>query len=242
MSFLIVRPQGKAQASAATFIQAGLPAVGLPIIDIEYLQREFCIEEVAQTNFIVLTSTYCVNWLAQQSAIQNVLSSNNLQFVCVGKQTAEALTSLYSQVTIHIAEPESSEGVLALDCLQSQSAKVLIVKGIGGRNLIETELNARGLQVKVLEVYKRSPNTQAIDAFAFEQHAIQCIIATSVELCELLLANFAFNNIKSLTWIVASQRIRDYALSMGIENIVISAGASDNALLQCAQKIQQQEW
>ena len=114
---------------------------------------------------------------------------------------------------------------------------IAIVKGQGGRELIANTLTKRGGNVLNVEVYKRTKNDQLAHNIAFNEAQIQCIIVTSVELGEHAIKYFGQKWMQQLHWIVASERIKDYAVKHGIKNISISDGASNEAIATCAKHL-----
>lgn len=236
MAFLIVRPQGKAQQTVAHFEQHLLQAQALPILNIALSDDRLILETLnhAQPQCVIVTSTYAAQWLLNVADICTV-NLSQVFFVCVGASTANLLKTITSSSRLFVAVPENSEGLVMHAHLQNVNKKpIVILKGEGGRDLIARTLNERGAIVSTLNVYKREVNKHAIDAFTFEASSIKCIIVTSIEIVQLLLANMNQQWLTSCKWIVASQRIKDYACTHGIQNIMVSEGASNDALLACA--------
>lgn len=241
MTFLIARPVGKAEQTAACFLQCGLQAHALALIDIEIATNSaLCIAlNEASPQCIVVTSTYAAQWLSRAVNTGDVtLDLSFVTFVCVGKASAELIASSAISSHILIASPENSEGVLQTPYLNKVSnTKIVILKGEGGRGLIGPTLTERNAKVSELDVYKRVANIPAINAFTFEPSAIRCIIATSIEITQLLLAHLDRRWLLSCTWIVASVRIKDFAHENGIQHILVSQGASNEALVVCAKQL-----
>ncbi|MFT6269461.1 MAG: uroporphyrinogen-III synthase [Alphaproteobacteria bacterium] len=241
MTFLIARPTDKAEKTAAFFRQSGLQAQALPIIDIELATRNSLIEQLNNTtpNYLIVTSTYAALWLISIITAQKlILDFSHTTFVCVGKASAALVQAISHKYNVVVASPENSEGLLQSDCLQTvNNANIVVLKGEGGRDLIASTLVQQNANVSALNVYKRVTNIQAIRAFTFEPSQIKCIIATSIEITELLLANMDHSGLASCFWIVASERIKDYAYKNGIQHISVSQGAGNQALLACANQL-----
>lgn len=85
--------------------------------------------------------------LAESRCPRNVLA--------VGPATAAALADY--QITAVVPDAYSTEGLLASEtlCGLGSSARVLIVRGQGGRETLAKALRSRGLQVDELAVYRR---------------------------------------------------------------------------------------
>lgn len=110
----------------------------------------------------------------------------------VGASTAAALTQHGYRVDL-VPDRANSEGLLAAALLQLPPPRVLIVRGIGGRELLQTTLTTRGSQVTLCEVYARAPATPdavQTDAVVTRLRAgeLDVISATSVDTLHALLA------------------------------------------------------
>jgi uroporphyrinogen-III synthase len=241
MTFLIARPKEKAQATLTEFERSGLSGQILPVIDINMAQNEALNTTLieARPSYIIITSTYAAQWFV--SHIANHVGEDNLtaiNIICVGRSTAQLISPATSGSNVIVANPENSEGILALTCLRLvANQSIVLLKGKNGRDIISQTLRKRKANLCVLNVYERKANMKAIEAFAFEQSQIKCIIATSVEITELLVSAIDTKWLQSCQWIVASERIKDYANAKGIEHITVSHGASNRALLDSANQL-----
>jgi uroporphyrinogen-III synthase len=240
MTFLVARPSPKAQLTQFALQQAGLKANVAPVLKVNILAdselRDKFLNDRAE--IMVITSTYAVDWLNQQAL---TIDLSQYKIVCIGQSTADALTSNVSnqaeKASLHntfiLPELENSEGVLALPLMQNLANKsIVILKGEGGRDLIKKGAQSRGAKVKELCVYRRT--VQQKPAFDFNLNAIKCIIVTSVEIAEACFALFDPVFLQNIHWMVASQRIKDYAIQQGVVSISQSRGASQNAIVECA--------
>lgn len=241
MTFLIARPKKKAELTLAEFECNGLAGKILPIIDIKISQNKslnICLTQ-AHPSYIIITSTYAAQWFVRHLKDRSdQVSSIPMNIVCVGRSTAQLITPFLPADKVIVANPESSEGILALDCLRLVSGQnIVLLKGQNGRDIISRTLERRKANLCELNVYKRVANINALKAFAFEQSEIKCIIATSVEITELLVSNVDTTWLQSCQWIVASGRIKDYATTKGIRHITVSHGASNQALLDSANQL-----
>ena len=246
MTFLVARPQGKAQSTCKMLQEAKLVAYAAPLIKIVLNDNTKTLSTLASVfskdkpGTIIITSTYSANWFCEQTDTIQSLPTN---IVCIGKGTAAVLYKNNPNKHLYIAQPETSEGALALPILNKVSnTPIVLLKGEGGRNMMGPSLTERGALVSELNVYKRIKNNEFTLPCTFEPSQIKCIIVTSVELAQMAVTIleplFSREKLINLHWIVASQRIKDYAVSQGISRTTISDGASDNAILASAQKFQ----
>ena len=234
MTFLIVRPKSKVEASTSAFQNQGLNALGAPLLDVKISTNSNCIHLLnnAQASIVIVTSTYAVEWLAQQKISFDLQACH---LIGIGSSTAQALSQYNPLLQIEIAKPENSEGALQLPSLQKlKKVKVIILKGKGGRNVLPPELKRRGAQLICIDAYER---VKLPYIESFEPSRIQCIIVTSIELAQAALSTFDKQWCEKLHWIVASERIKDYAVGLGITKIIVSKGASNDALVKCAQHL-----
>jgi uroporphyrinogen-III synthase len=111
------------------------------------------------------------------------------------------------------------------------------MKGFGGRELLHDTLATRGAKVVEWEVYKRVKIDSPIFTQNWQPAQIRCIIATSGEVIQAAFDYFEASWLKTLNWIVVSQRTAEIASKLGVTQIEISLDASDQALIQCAQQL-----
>lgn len=241
MTFLIARPKEKAELTLAEFKRSGLNGQILPVLDINITQDEsFDIRfNEANPSCVIITSTYAAQWFIRHIKDNpEQFNSRPVTIVCVGRSTAQLIAPAVMENKVFVAEPENSEGILALECLQVVADQnIVLLKGQNGRDIIARTLYKREAKLSELNVYQRVANMSVIQAFAFERSQIKCIIATSVEIAELLVSTIDKTWLQSCQWIVASERIKDYANTQGIQHIVVSQGASNKALVDSANQL-----
>lgn len=247
MAFLVARPDKKAQQTSLLLAERGLPAAAFPLIDIicnneEENKRHLSgFLSVEGKKILIVTSTYAASWLTQQVL---TITKSSLNIVSIGASTANIIQQSkfksYLQ-SMAIAKPESSEGALLLPILTGElNATICILKGLGGRQLLHKCLQQRGAVIHSLDVYKREVNKGVLSNYAFEQNEIQCIIATSVEIVDALYCQIFMQQqdwLKTLVWIVPSERIKAQLHKNGINTVYVSQGASPEALSECAEKL-----
>ena len=236
-----IRPLEAASSQSATAPRAA-PAprdtAGTP------LGAANAIDDLALFDLVIFTSSNAVKFgahlLAPTSALQ-ASHAHTLKLAALGPATARALADKGFHHSIEPQGTYDSEGLLAHpEIAQLKSAKILIIKGRGGRELLAQELQARGLQVAVAEVYQRivaTPDETTLNTVLenFATDAIQVVIANSLETVQALLKfatpalTLAFN---AVHWLVPSQRVADAARKLGLQApLSIAASASDHDLV-----------
>jgi uroporphyrinogen-III synthase len=241
VTFLLLRPQAKCQASAQAFSQAGLSAVACGLIDtvvdeeaIGQLPAKIAdLRNHEEKNiYVIVTSTVA----AQQCVLMKNQWPRNVCFFAVGASTGHILHIAGLEVVVP-KEPRT-EGLLALPQLtQVVNQSVIIMKGFGGRELLRDVLISRGAKVAEWEVYKRVKLDSPVFTQDWRAKQIRCIIATSGEVIQAAFEYFEASWLKTLNWIVVSQRTADIASKLGVTQVDISRDASDQALIQCAQQL-----
>ena len=241
MTFLLLRPQAKCQASAQAFKQANLSAVACGLIDtvvdddailrlpakIAQLRRH-----TEQTIYVIVTSTVA----AHQCVLMKQQWPSNVCFFAVGASTGRILHN--AGLTVTVPKEARTEGLLALPQLNHvENQSIIIMKGFGGRELLHDILTARGAKVAEWEVYKRIKLDTPVSTQDWRAAQIHCIIATSGEVIQAAFDYFEVNWLQTLNWIVVSQRTAEIASKLGVTKIDMSRDASDQALIQCAQQL-----
>lgn len=247
MTFLVARPKQKAQQTVQDLAAKGLYGRIFPVIEIIDTPDEMHKQELSDflilntQKILIVTSTYAAKWLTQQVLTINM---NQLNIVAIGESTADIISNSPLQKNLQslaIAKPENSEGALLLPILSGTlNASICILKGEGGRQLLQTSLQQRGAAVRTINVYKRAVNTDVLAKYAFEQKEIKCIIATSVEIVDALRSQILVQQqdwLTTLAWIVPSERIKAELQMNGIESIFVSQSANSKALAECAAKL-----
>jgi uroporphyrinogen-III synthase len=242
MRFLVARPLPKAKDTQAALIAAGFLAHIAPVITIEISQSDLLIERLNKNkpNILVITSTYAVEWLTQQVLTYPL---SQVDIVCIGKSSETSFKQYVKQKVpadnqlnpLITPSDENSEGALRLPILNNVEGKnIILLKGDGGRTLLANTLQERGANLTELCVYKRSVNTLTNLNSDYTPNSIQCIIVTSIEVAQAAFSLYDNSWLQNLTWMVASPRIKDYAMQQGVISIIQSQGASQQAIVECA--------
>lgn len=250
--YLILRPKSKLIDSVACFEEAGLTAIGCGLIDTVALPNASkLLPNLSALNpdLVVVTSTVAADLYVaaiahsqsedahdtmQASESENNIS--NLTFIAVGASTAKKL--LNQHVRVLQAKPSDSEGILAcIAQLKLNKAHVAILKGRGGRQLINETLAANGFTVTELDLYERVLLKRPYYTKHFDAEAIHCIIATSTEIIDAAYNWFESHWLNTRQWIVVSKRLKQHLSALGASNIATSNGATDSHLIAAAKQV-----
>jgi uroporphyrinogen-III synthase len=129
-----------------------------------------------------------------------------------------------------------SEGLLALPELQEvQGKKVLIFRGVGGRETLAQTLRKRGCQVDYAELYGRClpAHPRSWLQHALEDQPPDAVVISSAEAMDNLKSLFKdwYPQWAELPLYVASPRLQEQARHAGFRQVLAMAGATDAALI-----------
>lgn len=146
--------------------------------------------------------------------------------IAIGKATYARLAAKNIK-TITQAE-DTSESLLALSELQNVAQKkILLIKGIGGREVLQHTLIKRGAIVECLEVYERikTQYPTSIVKEIWQDDSIDIILFTSNEAIEHMFSLFTDFHawIKAKHCVVISQRLAKIAREKGIKKIFVTS-------------------
>ena len=233
---LVTRPEQQADSLCRLFESRGATVYRLPAMDIvEHPRRRdqlAALRDQPDPDVIIFTSANAVRFSEPLLAHRR-----DLQLAAIGPSTARALNQAGYCVSLMPAAGFDSESLLALPLLANPAGlQVLLVKGEGGRDLLERELRTRGAQVQTVAVYERratTPTPQHLRDIeqAFAAGQIQLITATSLELAHHLfgLASPALRrHFETAAWISPSARISDGLVAAGVRGPVIDAASAEN--------------
>jgi uroporphyrinogen-III synthase len=159
------------------------------------------------------------------------------RYFAVGKTTQTALSKVTGLTVTTPKTQFTSEGLLELPCMKELTGKrILILRGVGGRELLAQKLTARGAIVDYYQPYQRfALNLNgALLVQEWQQQGINGAIISSGELLQRLLELVPENKInwlKALTIYVPSTRLAEQARLYGWNHVQVFPGVQDNQIL-----------
>lgn len=234
LGVLVTRPLHQSQELCRLIQSNGGCPILFPAIAIEPINNPELVQKLFSKswNIVIYTSPNAVQFAAN---LNFTVQANSI--VAIGTATANTLNKVLNCKSNFIPERQDSEGLLNLPILmQPKDQTILIVRGIGGRTLLNETLTARGALVSIAEVYQRSlPKFNVEPMVARWKQEIQIVIATSGEILDNLLLLVGSNGRSKLLntpLITISERLCYYAKELGFINIMRSPNASDESLLK----------
>lgn len=160
------------------------------------------------------------------------------KIAAIGKATAAALKEAGFRVDYVPEAGFTSEALLAVPNLElAPGMRALIVRGEGGREVLQSELAARGLTVQTREVYKRvRPPIDVAARDALEEQwsddGVDVVLLTSVTTLHHLremLSDRGNSLLKTTPLLVVSSRIAQAARDADLHGHILVAPAADDA-------------
>ena len=219
---------------AERLTSAGYLPVKLPLLAIEAIHSSLDIDNLPRaTTIIIFTSVNAVRH--GFDALARAITEQGLVTIAVGAKSRDALGK--KGVRAESPAREDSEGILDLLASLDQSpTHVVLVKGQGGRDLIETSLDNLGIHLTIVECYRRVwpdlPEANFLSAVSIESPSIIHVASgeTLTRLTDLCWAH-GVDALNTHVLVVPSQRVADQARELGWQSRIVADGAGDEALL-----------
>jgi uroporphyrinogen-III synthase len=229
LSVLVTRPVPQGEMLCAAIRKFGGEAHSFPTLEIQQLAA--CV-----------TTTYDLAIFVSVNAVQHGLAlfaaQPDLRLAAIGRATAAAMRAAERPPQIVPEADFSSEALLAHpELLNGQTRRVVIVRGEGGRELLQETLSARGIEVHSCDVYRRvlpqvGPDAvKALEQF-WLQDGVDAVTVTSIETLQnllTLLPDQPRTSLCSTPLVVASERIAQAAREMHLSGPMINASGADDA-------------
>jgi len=239
---LVTRPELQATPLCRLLESAGALALRLPVIDIRPVADASSLRlevgAIEAFDLVIFTSANAVRF---GSALLD--RERDVMLAAIGPATARALGEAGYRVAVSPRGGFDSESLLLHPVLAHPTGRrILLIKGMNGRNLLETQLTQRGAHVVVADVYKReraSHSTATLEALEGEFAAgrIQVITATSVEIGAGLLdiATPALHrNFDRVHWLVPGDRVAAALRERGVSGPILRASTAEDQDLVAA--------
>jgi uroporphyrinogen-III synthase len=160
---------------------------------------------------------------------------SHLKFAAIGPVTAQELKQFGVTEVLIPQNRFDSESLLALPEMHDMKyKKVMIVRGVGGREVLAETLKMRGAEVTLAECYRRiNPQTNAnlLDE-AWQNKQLHAIVVTSSEAMRHLLDLASDAGwLKQVTICVNHARIAELPLDLGLK-IQVAESAGDEAMFK----------
>nr|WP_319527139.1 uroporphyrinogen-III synthase [Pseudomonas laurentiana] len=243
---LLTRPAEDCAALAQTLAECGVFSSSLPLLEIEPLALD-----AEQRGRVVRLDRYCAVIVVSKPAARLGLAQLDRYWpqppqqawFTVGAASAQILERHGLQVH-YPGTGDDSEALLQLpalhDAIHRPDARVLIMRGEGGRELLAERLAEQGASVDYLELYRRCLPVYppSILQQRIEAERLNGLVVSSGQGFEHLqqLAGDDWPQVARLPLFVPSPRVAAQARAAGALNVIDCRGANAAALMAALQE------
>ena len=245
---LITRAE-RHQASLRQAIEARYGSwLSLPLIDIvrlsdaELQQAQYKIQDLDSYDIVIFVSQNAARFGAELITDYWPQLPVKQRLITFGKGTAALLAEILAAKVEFPVDGSDSEAVLRLPALNDVAGrKILILRGVGGREHLAQTLRRRGAFTDYGELYRRQAQQHDGDRVATELlgRGLSAITVHSGEsliaLGELVKAHL--HELVTMPLVVPSDRVAAQAREMGFLNVHNAGGAGDEMMLAALEKI-----
>jgi len=247
LAVLVTRPAGQAKPLCEALVNTGYCAFEQPLLELQQrsgITPEFHrhIENLDNYQHIIFISGNAVRYGMEKMQQNWPQFPRGNTVYAIGETTAMMLRQYGLEVSCADAGQMTTESLLELDQLQRMHGqKVLIVKGVGGRNTLREALSARGAGVDELACYERKCPELAPGELAGKLSTwnINIVLLSSGEgFCNMLTLLRPAETIKLYTMplIVPSARVAGMAREAGFSAVFEAKNATNHAMLEAVQR------
>jgi len=235
----LTRPAQQADGLKTALEEQGAQVLCLPLLEIRAIKPSPAhlqyLKDLDRYDFVVFVSSN-----AARIGLEQIFSwwpqyPVGVTNIAVGSGTA-AVVREYGLDVRYPTDRMDSEGMLALPELSDiDGKKALIVRGVGGREIMAQGLRERGCSVDYAELYERTMPAHPIDylAHCLEAQTPDAVVVSSAEaltnLKELFLR--VGDEWQTLPLFVASERLQEHAAQLGFQHAHRLESASDAAII-----------
>ena len=243
----ITRPIDQAKKLSALISEAGGTPILFPLIEItplaDYSQFQAVISDIKDYDWAIFISSNAV-----QNGMPRLVKAGtlpSLKFAAIGPVTSSELQGFGVKDVLtplsHVQDGDESkirfdsESLLTLPEMTNVAGKkILIVRGVGGRDVLAETLKTRGAQVTFGECYQRiNPQTNCnLLAQLWAEKKLHGIVVTSSEAMRHLLDLAGDAEwLRNITLFVNHARIAELPLQMGLK-VLVAGAPGDEAMLK----------
>lgn len=241
---LVTRPREQAEQLCALIEKEGGIAIRLPVIEIRPLPASPRLQQILSN-----LADYDIGIFVSQNAVRWTLALLNndscalspLKIIAVGKATAGALNQAGISDVTYAETVASSETLLELPVFAGQrlkGARVIIFRGVGGRELLADRLMETGARVDYAEVYQRAPchyDNALLEKIFFADKPDYIVVTSSEGLQNLfdMLSSKQRTAMLDTQLLVLGERMAELAKKLGCTKMpMVARETSDEGLLQ----------
>lgn len=243
MSILVTRPSPTGEQLVSRLRASGRGAWHMPLIDFapgrELAQLADRLDALHTGDLLFVVSQHAIHYADPYLRRLGRGWPAGLNYYAVGRRSGLLLHSVSGLPVTWPQQGETSEDLLTLPTLQHIDGKrALILRGNGGREVLEQALIARGAQAEYCECYQRSPVHYDGEAQSRRllDLKIDTLVITSGEMLQqfytLIPEYYRQHWLMACRLVVVSDRIGSLARQLGWTDIVVANAADNDALMR----------
>lgn len=240
---VVTRPRNQAHALCDRLHQQGIPVIRFPVIEIEPVVGA---PELTSTLQKLRKREYDLAIFISANAVEFGLEAletvwpDSVEIAAIGVATATTLKQHHLQARLVAPAPYNSEALLSLPAFQQcQGQRIVIFRGVGGRELLADSLRRRGAVVEYAECYRRTRPADSDDQLliqAWRTGTRILFVVTSNEGLHNLVAMIGRSDpgdLLSSYLVVVSERTARLAMELGfIHHPIIAESANIDAIVK----------
>lgn len=241
-TLLNTRPAQQAASLNQLVVAAGgeflhCPTLAIVPTDMAVTQTKIALAN-RQVDKVIFISANAVEQYAQQklsAALQGLM--NHAEFYAIGRATA-LMGEKHNLPIKTLSDTQfDSENLLAHDVMQKVNGQtILLVKGVGGREILQDTLTERGAKVLPLALYERRPTPFCNAAWnQFMQRNNGVLLITSIASWDAFYHGYSqwqaasSQSMNSVITVVMSQRIAEHIANFAWSCRIIVVSTQSNA-------------
>lgn len=235
---LVTRPADQAQSLCERIERAGGIPIPFPLLVIEALRDPAPalarLRRIATVDWLIFVSANAVRFAFELEGWWQ--KRPRPRIAAVGRGTADALSERGVEVDLTPKAQFNSESLLeAAEFRSCAGQHFLIVRGLGGRELLADTLRQRGAAVDYAEVYRRRAPTDGAEVLipAWRRGDVDAVVLSSKEALDnlaIMLGSGSVDLLRKTPVAVIGDRLAAHAKALGCERLDAATEASDEGL------------
>lgn len=237
MRVLVTRPSPQGEKLCEQIQAQGGEATHFPTIAFapppDQAAYESALQQLGEQSWLIFISPQAVYASVPELRRHWPVFPEKTKFAAIGAGTSAALREAGYRVAVQPAQEWTSEGFLALPAFQAiEGEKIAVIRGEGGRELIDKTLKERGAVLLPVIAYRRVLPAVRLDLTQYTQFdTIVCTSADTLLNLKALAGEAGWPLIRDARVIVMSNRVKLIAQEAGFGQICVTQSASNDAII-----------
>lgn len=235
---VVTRPAGQERSLCDTLTRLGHDVVHMPLMAIEPVSLDQPALRQCLLDLDCYHKVISISANATRLGLEAVdefwpQMPVGIEWFAVGPTSAEALIQSGLSTTVP-DERYDSEGLLALPGLQQiEHEKILIWRGIGGREVLANSLRQRGAQVSYAELYHRVEQTYPASVWDQSLNRDTWLLLSSGQALDIVEQQVADLSSRIAGLVLPSERVAAVARHNNYRKVLVPASARDEDVVAC---------